>query len=193
VISGLAYQFGGVAGSFGTNRTMTGSLAYNGPNFTVAGFVTQADINHFKHTTESVGGNVQISPLIRVNAGYFHYTADQAAVVGRRRDNAWTVSAKFTPPGKLDYELGYQVMDAKNAGLTGGGFVQNAFSDTSGVKFAGSGKRKTFYASTFYHLDNVTEFYLAADHLTTTDTYKASQANGFMSQTELGLGMRFKF
>jgi predicted porin len=84
-------------------------------------------------------------------------------------------------------------MDAQNAGLTGSGFVKNAFADTSGVKVAGSGKRKTAYASTFYHLDSVTEFYLAADHLTTTGTYKAAQANGFMSQTELGLGMRFKF
>jgi predicted porin len=192
VISGLAYQFGGVPGDFGRNRTMTGSLAYNGPNFTVAGFVTRADVNGYKHTTESVGGNVQVSPLIRVNAGFFHYTAEQA-VVGNRRDNAWTVSAKFTPPGKMDYELGYQVMDAQNAGLTGSGFVKNAFADTSGVKVAGSGKRKTAYASTFYHLDSVTEFYLAADHLTTTGTYKAAQANGFMSQTELGLGMRFKF
>jgi predicted porin len=84
-------------------------------------------------------------------------------------------------------------MDAKNAGLNGGGFVQNAFSNTSGVVASASGKRKTVYGSAFYHLDNVTEFYFAADHLTTTGGYKASQANGFMSQTELGLGMRFKF
>ena len=192
VISGLAYQFGGVAGHFGRNTTMTGSLAYNGPGFTLAGFVTRADVNDFKHRTASIGGNVQINPLLRLNAGYYHYTAEQA-VVGSRKDNAWTVSAKITPQGPFDFALGYQVMSADNAGLSSAGFVRNAYADTSTVKFAGSGKRKTFYASMFYHLDAVTEFYLAADHLTTTGTYKASQANGFMSQNELGVGMRFRF
>ena len=64
---------------------------------------------------------------------------------------------------------------------------------TTSVTATGSGKRKTLYGSVFYHLDTQTEFYLAADRLSTTGTYKASQANGFTSQTELGLGMRFKF
>jgi predicted porin len=42
-------------------------------------------------------------------------------------------------------------------------------------------------------MDKSTEFYIAADHLNTTGGYKASQANGFTSQTEFGLGMRYKF
>lgn len=192
LISGLAYQFGGVPGSFGTNATETGSLAYNGANYTIAGFVTHADVNSFKHETESIGGNVQLSPLVRLNAGYFHYTADQNAV-GSRRDNAWTVSTKITPQGPFDYELGYQVMDAKNAGVSGSGFVLNAFADTSKVIAVANGKRKTVYGSVFYHFDAQTELYVAADHLTTTGTYKAAQASGFMSANELGLGMRFKF
>jgi hypothetical protein len=44
-----------------------------------------------------------------------------------------------------------------------------------------------------HHLDKQTEFYLAADHLTITGGYKAAQANGFISQSEPGLCMRFKF
>jgi predicted porin len=193
VVSGLAYQFGGVPGSFGTGQTATGSLAYNGNNFTVAGFVTQADIAKLKHRTESIGGNVQLSPLVRVNAGYFHYTAEQSGGFGQRKDNAYTVSTKLTPGGQFDYELGYQIMSASNAGLTGSGFVQNAYSDTSGIHAVATGKRKTLYGSVFWHMDSSTDFYVAADHLKTTGGYKASQANGFTSQTELGLGMRYKF
>ncbi|HTH81255.1 MAG TPA: porin [Ramlibacter sp.] len=193
LISGLAYQFGGVPGSFGTNTTESASLAYNGPGFTVAGFLTRADVNSFKHQTQSIGGNVQVSPLIRVNAGYFHYTAEQPVAVGNRHDSAWTLSTKITPPGVFDYELGYQIMSANNAGVNGSGFVKNAYADTSTVTGVATGKRKTLYGSIFYHLDKQTEFYLAADHLTTTDTYKAAQANGYMSQSEVGLGMRYKF
>lgn len=193
LISGLAYQFGGVPGSFGTNATESASLAYNGPGFTVAGFVTRADVNSFKHKTESIGGNVQISPLVRVNAGYFHYTADQPVAFGNRHDSAWTVSTKITPAGAFDYELGYQIMSATNAGVNGSGFVKNAYADTSNIAGVATGKRKTLYGSMFYHLDAQTEFYLAADHLKTTGTYKAAQANGATSQTEFGLGMRYKF
>jgi len=192
LVSGLAYQFGGVPGSFGKNTTESASLAYNGPGFTIAGFVTQADVNSFKHKTESIGGNVQAGPMFRVNAGYFHYTAEQPAPFGNRHDSAWTLSTKITPPGAFDYELGYQVMSATNAG-TNGTYVKNAYADTSGIKGVATGKRKTLYGSAFYHLDAQTEFYLAADHLTTTGTYKASQANGYDSQTEFGLGMRYKF
>lgn len=193
VVSGLAYQFGDVPGNTTTGSTWTGSLAYNGSNYTLAGFVTQANVSELTHRTESIGGNVQFSPLVRVNAGYFHYTAQQGHGVGDRTDNAWTLSTKITPPGEFDYELGYQVMSAKNAGVNGAGFVKNAFADTSGVTATATGKRKTMYGSIFYHLDKQTEFYLAADHLSTTEAYKASQANGFTSQTELGLGMRYKF
>jgi predicted porin len=193
LVTGLEYQFGGVTGSFSTGSTISGSLAYNGSNYTIAGFVTEADIAKLKHRTASIGGNVQLSPLVRVNAGYFHYTAEQGGTFGQRKDNAYTLSTKITPPGAFDYELGYQVMSATNAGLTGSGYVQNAFSDTSGIKAVATGKRKTLYGSAFWHMDKSTEFYIAADHLNTTGGYKASQANGFTSQTEVGLGMRYKF
>ena len=192
-VGGAAYSFGGVVGSFATGSSMTGSLAYNGAGFTVAGFVTDANIANLKHKTFSVGGNVQVMPILRLYGGYFDYTAQQAAAVGERKDTAWTLSAKLAPAGDFDYELGYQVMSAKNAGVNGSGYVQNAYSDTHSLTATATGDRKTVYGSGFYHLDKVTEFYLAFDHLSTTGHYLAAQANGFKSQSELGLGMRYKF
>jgi len=205
LVAGMQYSFGvdpSVARFDNRGSSATGSLAFNGSNFTVAGFATSGtvasetltDLNTYRHTAYSVGGNIQVSPLIRLNAGYFNYTAQQAAGVGDRNDHAWTLSAKVTPAGPIDFALGYQVMTASNAG-TSGGFVLDAFRDMSGVKAAtvASGDRSTFYGSVSYHLDSSTEFYLAADHLETTDTYRAAQAKGATSQNEFGLGMRYKF
>ncbi len=192
VVAGLAYQFGGVPGSFETGSTKTGSLAYNGNGFTIAGFATSANINNLNHTAFSIGGNVAVTPIIRLYGGYFNYKAQQGAV-GDRKDTAWTLSTKIAPSSKYDFELGYQRMRANNAGLTGGGFVQNAFSNTSNVTGVATGNRNTVYASAFYHVDKSTEFYVVADQLKTTGTYLAAQANGFNSQREVGLGMRFKF
>lgn len=108
-------------------------------------------------------------------------------------DQADTLSAKFTPGGKFDYELGWQTMNADNAGLNGKGYVMNAFASTADVVATGTGKRKTWYGSVFFHFDKRTELYFALDHLSTDGTYKASQANGFDSQNEAAVGMRFKF
>ena len=193
LVAGAQYQFGDVPGSFSRGTTETGSLAYNGNGFTVAGFATRADIGGLKHTSYSAGGNVAVAPIVRVYGGYFHYTADQAAGLGSRTDTAWTVSTKIAPNKVYDFELGYQTMRAKNAGLTGSGFVQNAFSDTTAITAVATGNRNTLYASAFYHVDAAMEFYVAADRLKTTGTYLAAQANGARSQNELGLGMRYKF
>ena len=193
LVAGAAYSFGGVTGDFNSGSSTTASLAYNGSGFTLAGFATNANINNLTHQTQSIGGNVQLGSLVRLNAGYYNYTAQQATGLGDRKDKAWTVSTKITPAGAFDFELGYQVMSASNAGVNGSGYVQNAYSDTSTIKATASGDRSTWYGSVFYHLDKATEFYLAFDHLETTDGYKAAQANGFKSADEVGLGMRFKF
>ncbi|WP_372527713.1 porin [Piscinibacter sp.] len=197
IVGGLGYQFGGVAGSFSTNSTKTAALAFNGGPFNIAGFVDSADVAHLKHNSYSIGGNYSFG-LVRVNAGYFHYTADQGAAgaAGKRTDNAYTLSASFKPDGKLDYQAGYQVMSAKNAGITGSGAtanVLNAYADTTAITTTATGKRKTLYGSIFYHFDRQTEVYLAADHLSLTDAYRQKGANGFLSQNELGVGMRFRF
>ena len=191
-VTGLAYQFGGVAGDFSRNTTETAALAYNGGVFNADGFYTHANINGLKHESYSIGGNVIINPLVRVNAGWFHYKADQP-IVGERHDNAYTVSTKITPEGPWDYELGYQIFKAKNAGFASSGFTVRAFTDTTGVKTAGSGDRKTLYGSVFYHFDRRTEAYLAADYLKTTNGYLDPAPKGRDTQNEVAVGMRFRF
>ena len=58
--------------------------------------------------------------MVRVNAGYFHYTAEQP-VVGQRKDDAWTLSTKLSPRGALDYDVGYQEMKTNNGGYNAAG------------------------------------------------------------------------
>jgi predicted porin len=191
VYAGAAYQFGGVPGSFSQGSTETLTLAYAGGAYNLAGFATQANVDGRTNRSYSVGGNYTIGP-VRLNAGAFHYTAEQG-LLGSRTDNAYTVSAKFSPKGKLDYQLGYQNMKADNAAVNLGGNVLNAFSSTSLSTATATGSRGTFYASTFYHFDKITEVYLATDYLKLRDGYKFAATHGFGSQWELGVGLRTRF
>ncbi|MFC3107595.1 porin [Undibacterium arcticum] len=192
IVAGVGYQFGGVPGDFSQGSTKSLGLAYNGGAANISGFYNTANVAGLTNRSYSIGGNYQIG-LVRLNAGYIHYTADQPTVIGQRKDNAYTVSAKFTPGNKFDYELGYQTMNADHAAVNGGGFVLNAYANASNATMSATGKRKTLYGSMFYHFDKRTELYLALDRLTTDGTYLASQANGFRSQNEYAMGMRFKF
>ncbi len=192
VVAGLGYQFGGVAGDFGRGSTKAAALAYNGGKFNVSGFVNSASVAGLKNNSYSIGGNYQLD-MVRLNAGYFNYTADQAAAIGQRKDNGITVSAKFTPSGKMDYEIGYQVMKADKAAVNASGYVLNAFANASAATASASGKRKTLYGSAFYHIDATTDLYVAIDRLNTDGTYLAASANGAKTQTEIGLGLRIKF
>ena len=197
-VGGLSYAFGGVAGDFSNGSTQTAAFGYNGDGdkFHLAGFV-----NHFKvagqtHKAYSFGGNVILSPLVRLNAGYYGYNSEQGAptvTVGNRKDKAYTVSSKFTPAGPIDYELGYQIIEAKNAGLNGSGFVLTPYVNATGVTKTGTGDKKTLYVSTFYHFDKQAEVYFAADRMKLTDGYKLAITNGKQDQTEVAIGMRFKF
>lgn len=193
LVAGLGYQLGQVVGNVSKNTTKAAALGYNGSNFVVAGFYNTSNINELIHRTYSVGGSY-IFPLVRLNAGYFRYTADQPAALGQRKDDAYTVSAKFTPAGSFDYELGYQVMKANNAAYNAAGTsTVNAYSDTSTATTAGSGKRSTVYGSVFYHLSKRTEVYVAADYLKLSDGYRVAGTNGFSNQSEIGIGMRTRF
>jgi predicted porin len=191
--AGLGYQFGEVTGSPATNSTQAAALAYNVGPFNVSGFVNRANVNGFSHKSYAIGGNYQVG-IVRVNAGYFRYTADQGVTLGERTDNAYTLSTKIMPPGKWEYDLGLQQMRANNAALNGAGKVVTAFADGSGATATATGKRTTLYGSVFYHLDQTTEFYFAADHLKLGGGYtQASVTPGQDSQTEFGLGVRFRF
>lgn len=192
LVVGLGYQFGGIPGDFSSGSTKSLGLAYNGGDANVSAFYNTAVVAGLTNTSYSIGGNYKMG-IVRLNAGYFHYKADQAAIIGARKDNAYTLSTRIAPQGKLDYELGYQVMDASNAAVNGSGYVLNAYANASAATASASGKRKTLYGSVFYHFDKRTELYLAADRLNTDGTYLAAQANGFKSQTGAAAGMRFKF
>ena len=194
LFTGLGYGFNRNAPgstSFGTDSTKQVTLAYAGGMFNVAGFVTSADVAGLTNRTFSLGGNVTTG-LLRLNAGYYHYTAEQGAL-GDRKDNAYTVSAKFAPAGHMDYELGYQNMKANNAALNGGGNVLNAFQSASTAAATATGSRATLYGSAFYHFDKVTEVYVAADYLKLKDGYKVGATNGSPNQTEFGVGLRTRF
>ena len=197
LVASVGYQFGGVVGAVSTNSTQTVALGYNGGPFNVAGFINSADVNKLKHTSYSFGGNYTLG-IVRVNAGYFHYTAEQGAAnaAGKRNDTAYTLSATIAPEGKFDYQVGYQTMNANHAGITGSGAtanVLNAFADTSAITATATGKRKTIYGSAFYHFDRATEVYLAADKLSLSGGYRQRSANGFLDQTEFGIGLRTRF
>jgi predicted porin len=191
LLAALAYQFGGIPGDFSNGSTETASLAYAGGAFNLAGFVTAAKVAGLADKSYSLGGNYLFGP-VRINAGAFHYTAEQGAL-GERKDNAYTVSAKFAPAGKMDYELGYQNMKATNAAVNGGGNVLNAFANASTATATATGSRATVYGSIFYHFDKITEVYFAADYLKLKDGYKVGATNGSPSQTELAVGLRTRF
>ncbi|MCU6435475.1 porin [Undibacterium sp. Jales W-56] len=192
IVAGIGYQVAGIPGDTSTGTTKSLGLAYNGGQVNVAGFYNSANVNGYTHTSYSIGGNYQFG-LVRLNAGYISYKADQPLAVGNRSDKAYTLSAKFTPAGKFDYELGWQTMNAENAAVNGSGYVLNAYANTGNATKTATGKRKTWYGSAFYHFDKRTELYFALDRLNTDGTYLASQANGFNSQNEYAVGMRFKF
>ncbi len=197
-VAGLGYSFGGVAGDFSNGSTQTAAFGYNGDGdtFHLAGFVNHFSVAGQIHKAYSLGGNVILSPLVRLNAGYYGYNSEQGSpgtVVGNRKDKAYTVSSKFTPAGPIDFELGYQIIAARNAGLNGSGFVLTPYANALGVTKTGTGDKKTFYVSTFYHFDKQAEVYLAADRMKLTDGYKLAITNGKSDQTEVAVGMRFKF
>ena len=191
VVAGVGYQLGEVAGNFAKNTSKAAAIGYNGKDFLVSGFVNEANVNNFTHKSYSVGGSYLL-PMVRLNAGYFHYTAEQG-LLGARKDNAYTVSGKFAPSGLMDYELGYQVMKTANGAINKGGSTINAYADGSSAPTTGTGKKSTLYGSAFYHLSKRTELYVAADYMKLADGYKVAGTNGFGNQTEVAIGMRTRF
>lgn len=189
---GAQYQFGGVPGSFSNGSSETLSLAWAGGAYNLAGFATSANVAGRRSNSYSLGGNYQIGP-VRVNAGAFHYTANQGAL-GNRSDNAYTVSAKWTPGGgPFDYALGYQNMKANRAAVDGNGNVLNAFADTTSSKGIATGSRSTIYGSATYHFDKITEVYFATDYLRLKDDYRVAATHGAKSQMEYAIGLRTRF
>ena len=195
LVAGLGYQFGNVVGDFQSRSTETVALGYNAPGdfFHLAGFYNHFKVGSLIHKEWSFGGNVVLNPVFRVNAGYYKEDSEQGGNVGKRKDDAWTLSTKITPPGPLEYDLGYQVLHAKNAGLTSAGFVLRPYQDSAGVTKTVVGDAKTIYGSLIYHFDRRAEVYLVSDYLKLTDGYKLAVTNGHDKQVEVGVGVRVRF
>src|SRR6266702_161145 len=211
---GAAYNFGDGNGPGGPNgsgpipgasfdKGSTEALAagYNAGQFHVSAFYTRANVLEIStigatnighiHQSAGVGGNWD-GGLLRLNAGYMHYTADQG-LVGTRNDDVVTVSAKVTPSKFYDFELGWQDFFAKNAALTGACYTFVPFKDASAAVATGTGTRMTTYASFIYHPIPNVDVYVAGDHLKTTAGYSASQAHKHDTADELVTGVRFKW
>jgi predicted porin len=192
LVAGLGYQLGEVPGAFSKNTTKSAAIGYNGSNYVASGFVNQANVNEQTHRSYSVGGSYLLD-MLRLNAGYFHYTADQG-VLGQRKDNAYTASVKVAPVGAMDYELGYVMFKANNAAFNSAGTsILNPYANASAATATGTGKKQTVYGSAFYHLSRRTEVYVAADYMKLNDEFRVASANGFKNQTELAVGMRTRF
>jgi predicted porin len=195
LVAGLGYQFGGVPGDFQKGSTQTVALGYNAPQdlFHLAGYYNHFTVNDRTFKQYSFGGNVQLGPIVRVNSGYYKQDSEQGGAFGNRKDHAYTISTKLTPGGPWEYDLGYQIIHAENAGVNGSGFVLTPYADASGITAVGTGNKKTLYGSVLYHFDRRVEVYLVADSMKLTDGYKLASTNGHDSQVEVGLGMRVRF
>jgi predicted porin len=225
MVAGLAYGFsykgaggsadpgvgGALPGDPGNSSSQEASLAWNslpvGPgkvSFNVN--YNRGEVAHLIHQAELVGGSYMVG-ILRVNAGYVHYTAEQgvdSSATGRT-DNSWTASFSVSP-GKTDYALGYVRMAGRNAGTNAGGVVLNPmFGNTSAVTNASevNGYKGTVFASIMYHADSQSDLYLAADYMKVGGNWVVNDAQGnygpfgagqtYNSELEVATGFRFKW
>jgi hypothetical protein len=130
--------------------------------------------------------------VFRLNGGYIAYTGDQGAL-GHRYDKAFTVSGKFAPNKRIDFELGTQEFYTQNAAVNASGYVLRPFIDTSSSVATISGSRFTVYGSIIMHPISNVDLYLAGDDLLTGGGYLDGRANGFKHQSEYVSGLRYKF
>ena len=187
--------------SFDKGSTEAVAVGYNAGQFHVSAFYTRANVLEIPtigttnvghiHQSAGVGGNWD-GGLVRLDAGYIHYTADQG-VFGTRTDDVVTVSTKIAPSKLYDFELGWQDFFAKNAALTGAGYTFVPFKDATAAVGTGTGTRMTTYASAIYHPIPNVDVYVAGDHLKTTGGYSASQAHQHDTADEVVTGVRYKW
>jgi len=216
-------QGGPVPGDAKNGATNEVSVAYNDlqlgssvvGNFNLS--YNEVNIDDLPQSAELVGGNITFDRLIRVNAGYIHYSADQGVgnSAGTRIDNAYTISASLLQD-KLKYSLGYQSIHVDHAGFIGaggaGGINILPFIDTiptlsplnAVASHVASGSKNTVYGSVVYQWDKQTDFYLAGDYVkvnggvafpdaASNGTVLTGGAGGVASELELAVGFRLKF
>jgi predicted porin len=174
------------------NSTGAVALGWNAPTWHVSSFYTQANNAGYTQKSMSVGGNVNFTPKLKVNTGYFHYTAEQGAGKTDRTDNAYTLSASYQLNPKWTYYGGVQTIKVDHAGssATATMTIPNAFAATANLATYTTGSKDTIYGGVRRHLSRKIELYGVFDYMKLHDTYKLSSSIAKDSQTEIGLGLR---
>jgi len=189
---GAAYNLTSTEANTSTkNSTAEVALGYNAENWHASIFHSEANNSGYTQKSTGVGGNVKPVSWLRLNAGYFSYSADQGAGKPERTDSAYTVSGTVQTNPKWSYHLGYEVLKATDAGLKGG-FMQNPFSNGAASTVFGTGSKDVLYGLIMRHLSSRMEAYAGFDLMKLKDGYKLSSTNGHDSQTEIVLGIRIR-
>jgi predicted porin len=193
LVLGAAYNLTSTETDTSTrNSTACLAAGWNAPTYHVASFYSQANNHGFTQWSFGIGGNVEPTPWLRLNAGFFRYHADQGDLNPTRTDSAFTVSAGLYPSEKWSYFLGLQSMKANDAGLTAAGFMQNPFSNGAASTLFGTGRKDTGYGAIWRRLSKRMEAYLVLDYMKLHDEYRLSGTHGYDNQLEVGLGLRIR-
>ncbi|WP_306598660.1 porin [Geothrix sp. 21YS21S-2] len=173
------------------NSTGAVALGWNARNWHMSAFYTQANNAGFTQKSMSVGGNVLFTPALKVNAGYFHYTAEQGGAHPDRSDNAYTLSASYKVNPKWTLYAGVQTIKVDHAGMaTAIGTIPNAFANGANLAFYTTGSKDSYYAGVRRHLSRKIEAYAIYDYQKLHDAYKLSTTILKDNQAEYGVGLR---
>ncbi len=201
---GASYNLNYESSNNTRNSTASVATGFNAPTWHMSAFYTTANntgatnatVTPFSQTSMSVGGNINLTKALKINAGYFHYTSDQNPGKPTRTDNAYTVSGSYQFSPAWAGFLGYQVIKVDSAalGLNAAGVytIPNAFAypSTAGTAAYVNGGKNVAYAAFRNYLRKGIEFYGVFTYMKLTDSFKLSTAIPKDSQTELGLGLR---
>lgn len=184
------------------NSTAAFALGWNAPTWHLSGFYTQANnagstatsanfataSTGYTQKSMSFGGNINLTPALKVNAGYFHYTAEQGLAHPDRSDNAYTLSASYKLNPKWTLYAGLQSIKVENAGMaTATGGIPNAFSNGANAAFYTTGGKDSIYGAVRRHLSKKIEAYAVYDYMKLKDAYYLNNRRG---QAEYGVGLR---
>jgi predicted porin len=202
---GAAYDLNYEPNTSVRNSTVAFALGWNAPTWHMSGFYTQANnagstatsanfataSTGYTQKSMSFGGNVNLTPELKINAGYFRYTAEQGSVNKDRTDNAYTLSGSYKVNPKWTLYAGLQTIKVENAGMavsaSGQYSIPNAFAYTSSTAIYTKGGKDSIYGGVRRHLSRKIEAYAVYDYMKLKDNY---YLNTRQNQAEYGIGLR---
>ena len=184
------------------NTSSSVALGWNAPTWHVSAFYTSANNGSAAGSTlpvisqksMSFGGNINVTPKIKVNAGWFHFNSEQGPNHPDRSDNAYTLSASYSYNPKWTYFAGIQTIKVNHAGTAdptkAGVTIPNAFAYTANAAAYTTGGKDNVYCAVRRHLSKKIEAYVVYDYMKLRDDYKLSSTILKDSQAEYGVGLR---